>query len=239
MGIVKVFENNNFGDLIVITIKEKNYIEAIKVARILRYSNPNDAINRHCLDKGVVFHEVGIVTGRKANGEPIIQHHMKKFIDEGNLYRLIVKSKLPSAVEFESWIFDNVIPSIRKHGSYTDEQIIKNQQYAKLGRTVEKSDSLVSIGEFAKLLNSIGIDIGRNRMFEFLREQGYLMKEHGENQPKQIYLNKGLFKIRQFTINTSKGPKIKITTYITGKGQKHLINEIIKGDFCYGEYKCI
>lgn len=265
MEMIKIFENNQFGDVMVIIQNGKYYFEATKIAKILNYTNPNAAVNRHCVDKGVTFHEVGVVTGKRYNGEPIIQNHMKKFIDEGNLYRLILKSKLPSAVEFEKWIFDTVIPSIRQHGAYISEevleeslkdpkvieclidklsnqnkeieilknQILENQDYTNLGKTVKTADSVISIGEFAKLLNGIGINIGRNRLFHFLREEGYLMKEHGQNQPKQIYLDKGIFKIKQLAINTSEGPKIRITTYITGKGQKYLINKIIEGELFY------
>lgn len=52
------------------------------------------------------------------------------------------------------------------------------------------------------------------------------MNQSNENQPKQVYIDKGLFKTKQFAINTKNGTKIKITTYITGKGQKYFIDKI-------------
>ena len=97
MDNLKVFENDEFGQLSVIVKNNKEYIEAIEVATILGYSNPRDAVNRHCDEDGVVFSDVGVVTGIRKDNSEIIQVVTKKFIDEGNLYRLIVKSKLPSA----------------------------------------------------------------------------------------------------------------------------------------------
>ena len=114
---LKVFEKEEFGKLEVLVENGKEYFPAIEVAKILGYSNPNDAVIRHCKDSGVVFHEVTINTGlanRVVN---------KKFIDEGNLYRLIVKSKLPQAEKFESWVFEEVLPTIRKTGMYFTDNI--------------------------------------------------------------------------------------------------------------------
>jgi prophage antirepressor-like protein len=82
---------------------------ATDVARMLGYGNPNDAIIRHCRSDGIVNHEVIDSLGRKQT---------VKFVSEGNVYRLIVKSQLPSAEKFEQWLFDEVIPSIRTKGYY-------------------------------------------------------------------------------------------------------------------------
>ena len=102
--------------------------------------------------------------------------------------------------------------------------------YINIGQTVAQSDDSISIGAFAKLLNSLGLDIGRNRLFQWFRENGYIMKQNGENQPKQVYIDMGLFKTRQMAITTSEGIAIKVTTYVTGKGQLYFIKKL-KGDF--------
>ena len=128
---LQVFENSNFGRLEILVENGKEYFPAKEVAAILGYKNPADAILRHCKNEGVVFHE-GVANS--GFGEQTVS---KKFIDEGNLYRLIVKSNLPQSEPFESWVFDEVIPSIRKTGMYmTDniwERLIQNpEQFGKM-----------------------------------------------------------------------------------------------------------
>ncbi len=115
---LQIFKNSSFGNLEVLTIEGKQWFPAIKVAEILGYSNPHDAINRHSKTKGVVKREV------LSNGG--IQN--KKFIDEGNLYRLITKSKLPQAEQFEEWVFDDVLPTLRKTGSYQIKPLTTSEQ---------------------------------------------------------------------------------------------------------------
>lgn len=115
---LQIFKNSSFGNLEVLTIEGKQWFPAIKVAEILGYSNPHDAINRHSKTKGVVKREV------LSNGG--IQN--KKFIDEGNLYRLITKSKLPQAEQFEEWVFDDVLPTLRKTGSYQVKLLTTSEQ---------------------------------------------------------------------------------------------------------------
>lgn len=116
MNELQVFQNSQFGDLEILTIEGKEWFPAIQVAEILGYTNSYDAITRHTKKRGVVKHEVIDKLGRKQN---------KKFIDEGNLYRLITRSKLPQADEFEEWVFEDVLPSIRKHGIYATDNVIE------------------------------------------------------------------------------------------------------------------
>lgn len=122
---MEIFKSEEFGELRVIVINDKEYFDAITSAKVLGYSNPHDAIKRHCRKEGVAFHEVGVKTGVHRNGDPAIQFVNKKFIDEGNLYRLIIKSKLKNAKKFEKWVFEQVLPTIRKHGAYMNDNIIE------------------------------------------------------------------------------------------------------------------
>ena len=115
---VAIFNNPLFGDVEVLNLNGKFYFPASKVATILGYSNPRDAISRHCVTNipYVVKHDVGVQTGIKTDGSPAIQMVTYTFIDEGNLYRLIARSKLPLAQQFERWVFDEVLPTIRQTG---------------------------------------------------------------------------------------------------------------------------
>lgn len=116
MRDLKLFENKEFGKLEVLIKNGKEYFPAKEVAIILGYKDPLKAISTHCKEKGWVIRPV-LSNGGKQD---------KKFIDEGNLYRLIVKSKLPQAEKFEKWIFEEVLPTIRKTGMYFTEDVWKS-----------------------------------------------------------------------------------------------------------------
>ena len=113
MKDITVFKNVAFGELEIIEENDKFWFPAVRCAEILGYQNPRDAVLRHCKGDGVVKHDVIDSLGR-------IQE--KKYITEGNLYRLIVNSQLETAQRFESWVFDEVLPMIRKTGGYKAEK---------------------------------------------------------------------------------------------------------------------
>ena len=104
------FTNDKFGSIRTIEIEGKPYFAGKDIAVCLGYKNTREAILKYC--KGVVKHD----TLTKGGIQKI------SFISEGDLYRLITHSKLPSAEEFESWVFDEVLPSIRKNGCYIDDK---------------------------------------------------------------------------------------------------------------------
>lgn len=107
MNNIQVFNNPEFGDIRTIEIDGKPYFVGTDVAKSLGYVETAKAIRTHC--KGVSEMDIPSRGG--------IQR--MKIIPEGDLYRLIMKSKLPSAEKFESWVMDEVLPSIRKTGAYT------------------------------------------------------------------------------------------------------------------------
>lgn len=106
MQELQVFRNDEFGELEVLEKDGKYYFPATFCARKLGYINPQRAIREHC--KGVNE----MVTPTNGGKQTI------KVIPEGDLYRLIIRSKLPTAEKFEKWVFDNVLPSIRETGGY-------------------------------------------------------------------------------------------------------------------------
>ena len=117
MNELKVFQNSEFGELSVLTIDGKEYFPASQCANILGYSNPYDAIKKHCKEDGVVKRE-GVSYTTNQYGVTSRQTTEIKYISESNLYRLIIRSKLPAAEKFERWVFDEVLPELRKTGSY-------------------------------------------------------------------------------------------------------------------------
>lgn len=110
---IEVFTKAEFGELRTVNVGDKIMFVASDVAKMLGYSNPRKAIIDHC--KGVTKRDTLTNGGIQAIN----------FIPEGDVYRLITHSKLPAAEKFESWVFDEVLPSIRKHGAYMTEDIIK------------------------------------------------------------------------------------------------------------------
>lgn len=122
---LRVFESAEFGEVRTIEIEGEPYFAGTDVARALGYSRPNDAVNAHC--RATVKHSTPI-SGKMQE---------INFIPEGDLYRLIVSSKLPSAERFERWVFDEVLPSIRQHGAYMTE--------ATLERALNEPDFLISL----------------------------------------------------------------------------------------------
>ena len=121
---LKIFGNDLFGDILVIVKNNKEYFDGSNVARALGYTNPRDALIRHCNKEGVILHEIAIVSKNRDGESYKTQMLKKKFIDEGNLYRLIIKSKLKEAKKFERWVCDEVIPSIRKSGAYINDDFV-------------------------------------------------------------------------------------------------------------------
>ena len=116
MNQMEIFKNPEFGSVRVIDEDGKYLFCGTDVAAALGYANPRKAVRDHtrCGTKC----SIGVQTGKKADGTPAVQMVEMLFIPEGDVYRLIVHSKLPSAERFERWVFDEVLPSIRQHGAY-------------------------------------------------------------------------------------------------------------------------
>ena len=110
MNQMEIFKNPEFGSIRVIEENGKYLFSGTDVAAALGYSNPRDAIIRHCR----------YVVKRDTLTDGGLQQI--SFLPEGDLYRLIVHSKLPSAERFERWVFDEVLPTIRKHGAYLTKE---------------------------------------------------------------------------------------------------------------------
>lgn len=250
---LEIFKNNEFGEVRTINENGKILFCGSDAAKALGYTNTNKAINDHCKEDGVTNRSVIDNLGRTQQA---------KFISESNLYRLIASSKLESAQKFESWIFDEVLPTIRKTGGYVanDQMFIDTylpfaddgtkQLFANTLETVRKQNKLIVemkpkalfaeavetahtsilVGDMSKILKQNGIDIGQNRLFQWLRDNNYLIK-NGErkNMPTQQSMDKGLFEVKERTISDPNGvTRITKTTKITGKGQIYFVNKFLE-----------
>ena len=177
-------------------------------------------------------------------------------INEPGFYKLIMKSRKPEAKAFQRWVTHEVLPSIRKKGGYiaaaadeTPEQIMARavllaqdtieRQKAQIEElkpkalfadAVAASDGTCLVGELAKMLRQNGVQIGQNRLFEKLRQDGYLGKTgSNRNVPTQRAMEMGLFRIKETSITHSDGHiTVQRTAKVTGKGQQYFINRFIK-----------
>lgn len=109
-----------------------------------------------------------------------------------------------------------------------ENRIKRDEPYATFGKAVSNSDASINVGAFAKLLyDKHGINIGRNKLFGWLREKGYLIKSGRErNQPKQQYLEQGLFDTTTTLVSRTHGDLQSVTTFVTGKGQVEIAKKL-------------
>ena len=248
------FNSPEFGQVRAVEIDGAPFFVGVDVARALSYAKPSQAVIDHC--KGI--RKLGIPSGR---GE-----QETNIIPEGDVYRLIIKAADQSKSEtvrdkaehFERWIFDEVIPAIRKTGGYiaatpdmTPEQIMaqalkiadatlaeRDRQIADLkpkalfADSVANSDSLILVRDLAKILNQSGYRTGGNRLYEQLRKDGYLVAGNSSdrNMPTQRAAELGLFRVVESTITTPDGEAIiSRTAKVTGKGQQYFVKRYCGG----------
>ncbi|MGG1249881.1 phage antirepressor KilAC domain-containing protein [Brevibacillus agri] len=261
MSKLEIFNHPLFGDIRMVEVNGKPHFVGVDVARSLEYANPSKAVIDHC--KGVS--KLGIPSHGGLQETNVIP--------EGDVYRLIVKaadqSRNPEikakADQFERWIFDEVLPTVRKHGAYlTPEKLeevllnpdtlirlatdLKTEREARIAaqkqieadkpkvifaEAVTTSKTSILVGELAKILKQNGIQIGQNRLFQWLRENGYLIKRKGTdyNMPTQKSMEMGLFEIKETSVTHSDGHiTISKTPKVTGKGQVYFINKFKDGN---------
>lgn len=238
MKEMQVFRNEEFGTIRTNIVDGKPWFVAVDVANSLGYSNARDAVFRHC--KGVVKRDTPTSSGVQKIS----------YINEGDVYRLIMKSKLPSAERFESWVVDTVLPSIRQNGGYianqenmTPEQIVANalivaqniiqqkdkqieemKPKAEFFDAVADSKTAISMNEVAKVLAIKGF--GRNNMFEFLRNEKILDRY---NVPYQRYVDAGWFRVIEQKYMKNGEQQVTTKTLVYQKGvdgiRKKIMNQ--------------
>lgn len=236
-----------------VTIDNEPYFVGKDVADILGYSNSRDALSKHVDTEDKLTSQIA-TAGQMRN---------QTIINESGLYSLILSSKLPQAKEFKRWVTSEVLPQIRKHGAYvTDYKAVDlltnpnalgnflqglTEQVKHLETKIEKdkpkvlfadavsaSKSSCLIGELAKILKQNGINIGQNKLFQWLRANGYLISRRGEswNQPTQKSMQLGLFELKKTAINHSDGhTTTNVTPKVTGKGQQYFINKFLNQEY--------
>lgn len=222
MNNMQIFKNEQFGEVRVVEQNGEPWFVGKDVAEILGYSDTNKAVAMHVDNED-----------KKLNDKSSLSFGQRgaHLINESGLYSLILSSKLPQAKQFKRWVTSEVLPSIRKHGGYingqesmTDEELLSKALIMAQSKIEEKTR------EIERMLRQNGVEIGQNRLFVWLRDNGYLIKRKGTdwNMPSQMAMELELFEIKETVITHSDGhTSVNKTVKVTGKGQQYFINKFL------------
>lgn len=240
MNELQVFNNEMFGNVRIILQDNEPWFVAADVCKCLEHTNTTMALQRLDDDERSKLN-----LGRQ--GETNV-------VNEYGLYSLVMSSRKPEAKEFKRWVTHEVLPSIRKYGSYNmniprtlpdalklyaneieahnkTKALVEEQKPKVLfADAVNASHTSILVGDLAKLLRQNGLDIGQNRLFERLRQEGYLIKQKGEsyNMPTQRSMDMKLFEVKESTFTNPDGSThITKTPKVTGKGQIYFTNRYL------------
>ena len=252
MNDLHIFENKDFGKVRTVTLNGAPWFVAADVCRALDIANSRDAVKRLDDDeRGVVstdtlggvqemtvVNESGLYSlvlgSRKPEAKQFkrwITHEVIPTIRKTGGYvnndDLFVNTYLPNADDTTKALFRSTLETIRTQNAKLEEYKPK----AIFADAVSASKSSILVGELAKILQQNGVAIGQNRLFAWLRNNGYLCC-YGEryNMPTQRSMEMSLFEIKETTINNPDGSiRVSRTVKVTGKGQQYFINKFLGG----------
>lgn len=246
MNNLQIFNNPEFGKIRTVEENGEAWFVGKDVAEILGYTNPSKALTDHVDEEDKLNNESLSSLGQRGGW----------LINESGLYSLVLSSKLPTAKKFKRWVTSDVLPSLHKHGLYAADELLNNpdlmiqamealkEERAKNKALNEKvqqdapkvlfADSVASshtsilIFDLAKLIRQNGVQIGGNRLFDWMRDNGYLVKRKGSdyNMPTQKSMELELFEVKETAITHSDGHvTVNRTPKVTGKGQVYFVNK--------------
>ena len=241
---IKIFENEEFGSVRTMEINGEPYFVGKDVAEILGYTNTSKALIDHVDDEDKLNNETLSSLGQRGGW----------LINESGLYSLILSSKLPTAKKFKRWVTSDVLPAIRKTGSYSiqnkpdsytiedpaararrwaeeyeekkalEAKIEEQKPLVEYAEHIQASKDVIDMKSMAKLASKNGIKIGRNKLFSFLRDRKILDRE---NIPYANYMDKEWFEVVESTYTFSNGEeKITKTTLVKPKGQLGIVRQL-------------
>ena len=258
MNDIMVFSNPRFGQVRTSGSIDEPIFCASDVCKALGYTNGRKAVADHCDVRDVTKRDTPTVSGLQS----------MTYVNESGLYALIFSSRLDQAQEFKYWVTSEVLPSIRKHGTYMTEATIEKvmndpdswitllqtlkeeRQQRKIAESkvamleevtkeqapkvvfadaVCGSNDLILIRDLAKLIQQNGVNIGEKRLYQWMRDNGYL-SAYGSNynRPMQRYVEQGLFYVKEDVHSENGVMRMHFVTKVTGKGQTYFVNKFLK-----------
>ena len=243
---IKIFENEEFGSVRTMEINGEPYFVGKDVAEILGYANTSKALIDHVDDEDKLNNETLSSLGQRGGW----------LINESGLYSLILSSKLSNAKKFKRWVTSEILPAIRKTGSYSiqskpdsytiedpaararrwaeeyeekkalEAKIEEQKPLGEYAEHIQASKDVIDMKSMAKLASKNGIKIGRNKLFSFLRDRKILDRE---NIPYANYMDKEWFQVVESPYTFNNGDvKIIRTTLVSPKGQIGIIRQLKK-----------
>lgn len=247
MNDLQQFTSAQFGDIRALSIDGEPWFVGKDVAQVLGYSNTKDALSRHVdpEDKGgsqittpsgiqtmTVINESGLYSLVLSSKLPSakafkrwVTHEVIPTIRKTGGYvndtSAFVNAYFPELSDAQKSVIGTMLDESRRMGQQLKEQAPK----VLFSDAVSASSTSILIGELAKLIKQNSVEIGQNRLFKWLRENGFLMRD---NMPTQYAMERGLFVVTERTINNPDGSvRITRTTKVTGKGQTYFINRFL------------
>jgi len=254
MDNIQVFNHPQFGEIRTAGSFDNPEFCAMDLCRALGYKNGRDALAKHVDDPDVVKRDIGVVTGKKADGTDAVQVVSVSFVNESGMYSLVLGSTLPQAKQFKRWITSDVLPAIRRTGFYSIEQLSRKQLAMMVVQAEEEKERLelvnkqqqqqledqrpkvvfadavigsktnILVRDMAKLLQQNGYDIGEKRLYCWLRDNKYLTLS---NMPMQRYSEMGLFFVDEGVHPENGEMASHFITKVTPKGQQYFINKFL------------
>lgn len=244
--MVKIFENEKFGQIRTITKDGEPWFVLADVCRALEIRNSRMVAGR--LDKDELM-SVKLTSGG--------QRREMTVINESGLYAVIIRSDKPQAQSFRKWLTSEVIPTIRRTGGYVanedmfvdnylpfldesyrnlfrlqmiainqlNERIRHEKPLVEFANQVSNTNNLIDMNAMAKLARAENIPVGRNRLFDRLKRMGVLMSN---NLPYQQYIDRGYFAVKESVFEVDGLKKTYQQTLVTGKGQVFIIGLLKK-----------
>ena len=253
MNEVKIFENAEFGSVRAMEIEGEPYFVGRDVATVLGYAKPENAIATHVDedDKTTTLIQ-GTGSNYKSNAVIINESGLYSLILSSKLPNAkkfkhwVTAEVLPTIRRHGAYMTDSTLEQAltspdfliklatelkneKEQRKALEEKVEQDKPKVLFANAVETAKTSILVGDLAKLIKQNGVDIGQKRLFEYLRENGYLMKNgNSKNMPTQKGMSLGLFEVKERTISNPDGTvRVTKTTKVTGKGQSYFINKFL------------
>ncbi|MCM1529739.1 MAG: phage antirepressor KilAC domain-containing protein [Alistipes sp.] len=243
---MKIFENEEFGKVRTVVKDGEPWFVLADICKVLEISNSRMVAGR--LDTEELM-SVKLTSGG--------QRREMTAVSESGLYAVILRSDKPQAKPFRKWVTTEILPTIRRTGGYVanedmfvenylpfldepyqnlfrlqmtaisklNERIRHDQPLVEFANQVSNTENLIDMNAMAKLAIEENIPVGRNRLFRWLRENEILMSG---NLPYQKYIDRGYFAVKESVFETGSMTKTYQQTFVTGKGQRYIIERLKK-----------
>lgn len=251
MKNLQIFKNEEFGEIRTVTVNNEPWFVGKDVANILEYTNTAKAIRDHIDEEDklterivlsgqnrevIVINESGLyslILSSKLPTAKKFKHWVTSeilptirktggYVSNDDMF---INTYLPFADDQTKMLFKSTLETVKK----LNKKIEEDKPKVLFANAVETAQNSILIGDLAKLIKQNGVNIGQKRLFDWMRENGYLIKNGtSKNMPTQKAMDLKLFEIKERTVNNPDGSvRITKTTKVTGKGQSYFINKFL------------